>query len=75
MRSVTYRGCRRAAKELGYHRIITYILESESETSLKASGWVCCYTNVGGSWNVPSRPREDKAPTCPKKLCEAILIA
>lgn len=72
--SILYGACRRAAKALGYERIITYILESESGTSLKASGWTYCYTNHGGSWNVPSRPREDKAPTCPKKLFEAILI-
>jgi hypothetical protein len=73
--SFLYAACRRAAKELGYERIITYILDSESGTSLKASGWNYCYTNSGGSWNVPSRPREDKAPICPKKLYEAKLVA
>jgi hypothetical protein len=35
-----YSACARAAKALGYGRIITYILESESGTSLRASGWV-----------------------------------
>ena len=33
-----------------------------------------CYTSTGGSWNQPCRPRTDKAPTCPKKLYEAVLF-
>ena len=31
----------RIAKEMGYHKVITYILASESGTSLKASNFVC----------------------------------
>lgn len=72
--SKLYAACRRAAKELGYRRIITYILETEDGTSLKASGWHFCHTTKGGSWDKPSRPRTDKAPLCPKKMFEAILI-
>ena len=34
-----YGACRRVAKEMGFRRIITYILDSEPGTSLKASGW------------------------------------
>lgn len=71
--SMLYSACRRAAKELGYSRIITYILETESGTSLIASGWNYVYTNRGGSWNVKSRPRKDTAPTLPKKLFESKL--
>lgn len=71
--SKLYGACRRAAKELGYHRIITYILESENGKSLVASGFSYCYTNKGGTWNQPSRPRTDKAPICPKALYEIIL--
>lgn len=71
--SKLYSACRRAAKELGYRRIITYILETEPGISLIASGWKYCYTNKGGSWNVVSRPRKDSAPTIPKKLYECIL--
>lgn len=71
--SKLYSACRRSAKELGYERIITYILETEPGTSLKASGFKYCYTNSGGSWNRPSRLREDQAPTIPKKLYEVIL--
>lgn len=57
--SFLYSRAARIAKEMGYTKIITYILESESGTSLKASGWIIDANNVGGgSWNRPSRPRE-----------------
>lgn len=57
--SFLYSRCARIAKEMGYHKIITYILDTEDGTSLKASGWKLDAKNVGGgSWNVPSRPRE-----------------
>lgn len=57
--SFLYSRAARIAKEMGYAKIITYILESESGTSLKASGWHQEAANVGGAnWNVPSRPRE-----------------
>lgn len=57
--SFLYSRCARIAKEMGYKKIITYILESEDGASLKASGWELEAENVGGgSWNVPSRPRE-----------------
>lgn len=71
--SFLYGACRRAAKALGYKRIITYILNIENGASLKASGWQYVLTNKGGSWNATSRPRVDNAPTCPKHLYECIL--
>ena len=37
--SYLYSRCARASKELGFKRIITYILESETGASLEASGW------------------------------------
>lgn len=56
--SFLYSRAARIAKEMGYKKIITYILKSESGVSLKAAGWIlendCC---GGGSWDVPSRPR------------------
>lgn len=39
--SMLYGASARVAKEMGYRKIITYILSSESGTSLKASGWIC----------------------------------
>ena len=37
--SMLYGACARIAKEMGFKKIQTYILESETGTSLKASGW------------------------------------
>jgi len=71
--SILYAACRRAARELGYKRIITYILIQESGTSLKAAGWTYVYTTKGRSWDTPSRPRTNRHPTCDKKLYESIL--
>lgn len=57
--SFLYSRAARIAKEMGYKRIITYILQSESGTSLKASGWFMEESECGGgSWNVPSRHRD-----------------
>ncbi len=69
--SMLYSAAWRAAKALGYRRLITYTLASESGGSLKASGWQELYTTSGGSWDRCSRPREVKAPTAPKTLWEA----
>lgn len=56
--SIMYSRAARIAKDMGYSKIITYILQSESGISLKASGWQCEGEAGGGNWNVPSRPRE-----------------
>ena len=65
--SFLYARAAAAAKALGYWRIITYILESEDGTSLKAAGWIYHGITSGGTWDCPSRPREQKAPVCRKK--------
>lgn len=56
--SILYARAAKIAKDMGYAKIITYILQSESGTSLKASGWICEGEAGGGNWSVPSRPRE-----------------
>ncbi len=61
--SALYGACRRAAFALGYKCLVTYTLDSEPGSSLKAAGWKCIGAVGGGSWNVPSRPRVDKHPT------------
>jgi hypothetical protein len=71
--SFLYAKAARVAKELGYKRIYTYILDSETGTSLKASGWKFDGMTAGGSWNCPSRPRTDKAPICAKQRWVKIL--
>lgn len=68
--SMLYGACWRITRELGYRRLIIYILDSEPGTSLKASGWKLLGERGGLSWNVPSRPRVDKAPRQKKLLFE-----
>ena len=65
--SFLYAKAARIAKEMGYERIITYILESENGISLKAAGWEQETVTKGGEWNRKSRPRNTTAPTVPKK--------
>ena len=56
--SILYGACSRCAKEMGYKRVITYTLQSEPGTSLKASGFIMGGVTAKKSWDTPSRPRE-----------------
>lgn len=56
--SVLYGACARAARAMGYRRVVTYTLTSEPGTSLKAAGFTFDGESGGLSWDVPSRPRE-----------------
>lgn len=69
--SFLYARARQTAFAMGYTRIITYILESEPGTSLKAAGWLYVRQAGGGSWSRPSRKRTDKAPLEEKQLWQA----
>jgi hypothetical protein len=69
--SFLYSAAWRVTRNLGYRRLITYILKSESGKSLEASGWKALYETSGGSWTTPSRPRVDKHPLQCKILYEA----
>lgn len=60
--SMLYAACWRAARALGYRRLVTYILSSEPGTSLVASGWTNVGECGGGSWSCESRPRIDTHP-------------
>jgi hypothetical protein len=61
--SCLYAACWRAARAIGYRRLVTYILDTEPGTSLTAAGWRCVGQAGGGAWGRPSRPRVDKHPT------------
>jgi hypothetical protein len=61
--SMLYRAAWRAARAMGYRRLVTYILDTEPGTSLKAAGFVCIGTTDGGSWSRVGRPRVDLHPT------------
>lgn len=69
--SKLYAAAWRAARALGYRRLITFTLVTEAGTSLYAAGWRVVGQTAGGSWSCPSRPRVDKHPLGPKVLWEA----
>ena len=48
--SMLYGAAARAAKALGYRRIFTYTLETESGASLRASNWHCDGPAGGPNW-------------------------
>ena len=69
--SMLYAAAWRVAKNLGYRKLLTYILNTEPGTSLKASGWTLIGERGSAKgWNVPSRPRVDKHPLQKKLLFE-----
>ena len=70
--SFLYGASARAAFALGYHRIGTYILASETGKSLVGAGWRMIGERGGGSWSRGSRPRTDKAPIGGKLLFEIV---
>lgn len=52
----------RAVRALGYGRLITYTLEDEGGSSLRAAGFRVVGEVKGRSWSCESRPRVDTAP-------------
>lgn len=71
--SMLYAAAWRAARAMGYRRLVTYILGTEPGTSLDAAGWTLVGTSGGGSWNRAGRPRVDTHPTEPKLRWEAVV--
>lgn len=60
--SMLYGAAWRAAKAMGYKKIVTYILESENGSSLKASGYKCIGQAGGLRWTGTRRPEVDLCP-------------
>lgn len=59
--SMLYGAAWRAAKALGYDRLITYTQHGETGASLRAAGWqVVAERPARPGWTCPSRPRDDK---------------
>lgn len=70
--SKLYGACCRIAKEMGYRRVITYILESENGSSVKAANFVYDGEAGGKKWTgirdrVTLFPELDKKPQEMKK--------
>ena len=57
--SMLYGAAWRAAKALGYRRLVTYTLPAEGGASLRAAGWKLLGLRGGGNWNCKTRPRID----------------
>lgn len=65
--SILYGACARAAKAMGFSRIQTFILDTESGTTLKAAGWTKDKDTAGGAgWHSRDGRRSDQ-PTNPKQ--------
>lgn len=60
--SMLYGAAWRAAKAMGYKKMITYTLMDEGGASLRASGAKLIGEAGGGTWNRKSRPRVDLHP-------------
>lgn len=72
--SFLYAAAWRAARELGYRRAITYTLDRESGSSIRAlAGWRPLPIVEGRSWTTVNRPRSDKkASLTDKRRWEAV---
>ena len=60
--SMLYAAAWRAARAMGYKKLVTYILDSENGTSLKAAGWKCIGQAGGLRWTGKRRPQVDLCP-------------
>lgn len=70
--SMLYAASWRAARALGWKRLVTYTLPSECGASLRGAGWTCVGEAGGGSWSRTKRPRVDIHPTQIKLRWEAV---
>jgi hypothetical protein len=69
--SLLYAAAWRAARALGWRKLLTYTLPEEGGASLRAAGWRLVGTTPGGSWSCKSRPRVDRHPLQAKFRWEA----
>lgn len=56
--SILYAAAYRAARAMGYNKVITYILDTENGTSLKAAGYTCEGRAGGLEWNGAKAPKQ-----------------
>lgn len=70
--SMLYAASWRAARALGFRRLVTYTLPDEGGASLRGAGWTLVGTAGGGSWSRATRPRVDRHPTQEKLRWERL---
>jgi len=61
--SMLYGAITRAAKALGYRRIVTYTLISEPGTSLRAAGWTVAVPIGARSWGDENKAEQGRSRT------------
>ncbi len=71
--SILYAASARAAKAMGYRKIITYTLDSESGSSLRAAGWNCAGLAGGKCWTGSRKPDSALYPAQMKLRYEKLL--
>ena len=71
--SMLYAAAARAAKAMGYRKIITYTLDTEDGASIRAAGWTCAGSAGGIRWTGQRRPAVDLCPPQMKLRYEKLL--
>ncbi|MDF2631405.1 MAG: hypothetical protein K0Q85_1, partial [Caproiciproducens sp.] len=59
--SMLYGAAWRTARALGYRKLITYTLPTETGSSLRGAGWKCIGAAGGGSWNCTEQAKDRQA--------------
>ena len=60
--SILYAASARAAKAMGYTKIVTYTLDTENGASLRAAGWRCEGLAGGKQWTGKRKPAKPISP-------------
>ena len=71
--SMLYAAAARAAKAMGYRKIITYTLDTEDGVSIRAAGWTCAGPAGGKRWTGQRHPAADLYPAQMKLRYEKVL--
>ena len=71
--SMLYAAAARAAKAMGYQKIITYTLDTEPGASLRAAGWTCMGLAGGKRWTGIRWPAVDLCPRLMQLRYEKVL--
>ena len=71
--SMLYAASARAARAMGYRKIITYTLDTENGASLRAAGWSCAGLAGGKRWTGARAPERDLCPAQMKLRYEKAL--
>lgn len=71
--SILYAASARAARAMGYKKIITYILDTENGVSLRAAGWSCTGLAGGKCWTGRRKPEKEQYPAQMKLRYEKLL--